>query len=118
MFTKEKHLSKTGDCVVAVSSTKSVADLSQPFKDRLKKPGSKLTILIEAGGITQHISASGSPRLILTHPTDIVIRKSDYISDRTVAIRAGKSANDLPRKFVEKLKNPQERVNITLIVLG
>jgi hypothetical protein len=118
MFTKEKHLSKTGDCVVAVSSTKSVADLSQPFKDRLKKPSSRLTILIEAAGITQHISASGSPRLILTHPTDIVIRKSDYISDRTVAIHAGKSANDLPRKFVEKLKNPQQRVNITLIVLG
>ena len=118
MFTKEKHLSKTGDCVVAVSSTKSVADLSQPFKDRLKKPGSKLTILIEADGITQHITAYGSPRLILTHPTDIVIRKSDYISDRTVAIRAGKSANDLPRKFVEKLKNPQQRVNITLIVLS
>lgn len=118
MFTKEKHLSKTGDCVVAVSSTKSVADLSQPFKDRLKKPGSKLTILIEAGGITQHITAYGSPRLILTHPTDIVIRKSDYISDRTAAIRADKSANDLPRKFVEKLKNPQQRVNITLIVLS
>ncbi len=29
MFTKEKHLSKTGDCIVAVAADKAVADLSQ-----------------------------------------------------------------------------------------
>jgi hypothetical protein len=117
MFTKEKHLSKTGDCIVALSSNKAVAELSQTFKDRLKKPRSKLTVLIEAGGLTQQISAFGSPRLILTHPTDIVIRKSDYISDRTLAIHADKSANDLSREFVEKLRNPRQRIKITLIIL-
>jgi len=56
--------------------------------------------------------------LILTHPTDMVIRKSDYICNRTLAIRADKSANDLPRELVEKLKNPRQKVNITLILHG
>ena len=106
MFTKEKHLSKTGDCIVAVGAEKAATDLSFEFKEKLKKPNAKLTIIIEADGSTQQINASGSPKLALTNPTDIVIRKSNYISDRTLAIHADKSSNDLPREFVEKLKNP------------
>ena len=118
MFTREKHLSKTGDCVVGVASDKAVADLNQKFKDTLRKPNAKLTIIIEAGSLTEQINASGSPKLILTHPTDIVIRKSDYICNRTLAIRADKSAKDLQRELAEKLKNPQQKVNITLVLRG
>jgi hypothetical protein len=116
MFTKEKHLSKTGDCIVAVASDKALADLSPEFKDKLRKPNAKLTILIEANGLTEQINASGSPKLILTNPTDMVIRKSDYICNRTLAIHADKAANDLPRTFVEKLKDPKQEVKVTLIV--
>jgi hypothetical protein len=118
MFTKEKHLSKTGDCVVGVAADKAVANLSQTFKDALRKPNARLTIIIEAGGLTERINASGSPKLILTHLTDMVIRKSDYICNRTLAIRADKSANDLPRELVEKLNNPKQKVNITLFFRG
>ena len=118
MFTKEKHLSKTGDCIVGIAADKAVADLSQKFKDALRKPNAKLTIIIEAGGLTEKINASGSPKLILTHPTDIVIRKSDYISDRTLAIHADKSSNELPRELVEKLKDPRQKVNLTLVLRG
>jgi hypothetical protein len=118
MFTREEQLSKTGDCVVGVAADKAVADLNQEFKEKLKRPNAKLTIIIEAEGLTEQINALGSPKLILTHPTDMVIRKSDYICDRTLAIRADKSANDLPRELVEKLKNPQQKVNITLVLRG
>jgi hypothetical protein len=117
MFTKEKYLSKTGDCIIAVAADKAVADLSQKFKEKLKKPNAKLTIKIEADGLTQQINASGSPKLVLTNPTDVVIRKSDYISNRTLAIRADKSSNDLSREFIEKLKNPKQKIKITLIVV-
>ena len=116
MFTKEKKLSKNGDCVMAVAADKAVADLNQEFKDALKKPNAKLTIIIEAGGLTQQIDASGSPKLVLTDLTDVVIRKSDYISNRTLAIHANKSSNDLTRELVEKLKNPKQKVNVTLVV--
>ncbi len=116
MFTKDKHLSETGDCIIAVAADKAVADLSAEFKDKLRKPNAKLTILIEADGLKQQINASGSPKLILSHPTDMVIRKSDYICNRTLAIRADKASNDLPREFIEKLKDPKQEVKITLIV--
>jgi hypothetical protein len=118
MLTKEKHLSSTGDCVVAVAADKALLDLSQTFKENLRKSNAKLTIIIEAGGISEKINASGSPTLILNHPTDVVIRKSDYVSDRTLAIDADKSSNDLSRELVDKLKNPKQKVHITLIVLG
>jgi uncharacterized protein len=118
MFTKEKHLSSTGDCIVALAADKALADLTQTFKETLRKPHSKLTIILDADGSIAEINASGSPKLILTHPTDMVIRKSDYISDRTLAIHADKSSNDLPRDLIEKLKNPKQKIRITLIVEG
>ncbi len=116
MLTKEKRLSNTGDCIIGVSANKAVSNLSQKFKDALRRPNAKLTIIIEAGGLTEQIIAFGSSELTLTHQTEIVIRKSDYISDRTLAIQANKSSNDLPRALVERLKNPKQKINITLII--
>lgn len=116
MFTREKHLSETGDCIIGVAADKAVADLSSEFKEKLKKPNAKLTIVIEAGGLRQTVNASGSPKLILTSQTDMVIRKSDYVSDRTLAIHADKSSIELPRELVEKLKNPAQKIKVTLIV--
>jgi len=116
MFTKDVHLSKNGDCIVAMSADKSVADLSVEFKEELCKPTAKVTITIEAGGSREEIRALGSPKLCLCHQTDIVIRKSDYICHRTLAIWADKSANDLPRELVEKLKDPRQEIKITLTV--
>jgi len=37
----------------------------------------------------------------------MVIRKSDFISDRTLAVRADAAARDLPRGMVRALKDPR-----------
>jgi uncharacterized protein len=116
MFTKDAHLTQTGDCIVAVAAVKATADLSPEFKNKLKTSNPKLTIVIEAGDLKEQINAYGSPKLILTHPTDMVVRKSNYICNRTLAINADKSSNDLPRAFIEKLKDPKQEIKITLIV--
>ena len=116
MFTKDENLSNNGNCIICVSADKAVADLSQKFKNALKKPNAKLTLIIKVGDLAEQIKASGSSELLFTHKTDMVIRKSDYISDRTLAIHADKSSNDLSRALVEKLKNPQQIINITLII--
>jgi hypothetical protein len=115
-FTKDTHLSKKGDCIIAVAADKALADLSPQFKADLRKPNAKLTILIEASGISEQVQAHGAQQLSLAHPTDAVIRKSGYICSRTLAICADKAANDLPRELVEKLKNPKQKVKITLAV--
>jgi uncharacterized protein len=116
MITKDRHLTKTGDCIVAVSADKAPADFNSKFKEKLKTENARLTIIIETGELKETIHALGSPKLILSHPVDMVIRKSDYISDRTVAIHSDKSSSDLPIELLKKLKDPKQEIRITLIV--
>lgn len=115
-ITKDARLSKKGDCVIAVSADKSVADLSPEFKENLRRENTRIIILIETEEEAEVVSAFGSRRLTLTHPTDIVVRKGGYICSRTLAIRADKAACDFSRNFIEKLRNPKQRVKITLTV--
>lgn len=115
-ITKETQLSKKGDCIVAVSADKATADLTPEFKQNLRKKNAKVTMLIEAEGVVEVVNALGSPKLILTHPTEMVVRKSSYVCRRTLAIKADKAACDLSRKLVEKLRNPKPKVKITLTV--
>ncbi|MEM3626521.1 MAG: DUF371 domain-containing protein [Candidatus Bathyarchaeia archaeon] len=115
-ITKESELSKRGDCIIAVSANKAIVDLNDEFKKILRRENAKITVLIEVEGITEVIQALGSPKLILVHPRDIVIRKSNYICNRTLAIYADKAACDLSRSIVRKLQNPRQTVNITLTV--
>lgn len=115
-FTRNKHLSKKGDCIITVAADRALSDLSAEFKENLRKPHAKLIILIEADEITEQVEAYGSPQLVLTHATDMVIRKSDYVDNRTLAVNADKAALDLFRDLVEKLKNPKQKVKITLEV--
>ena len=115
-ITKEAELSKKGDCIIAVSANKAATDLPPEFKENLRKKNEKMTIVIEAGEVVEVVNAIGSPQLILTHPTDIVVRKSSYVCSRTLAIQADKAALDLSRKLVEKLRNPKQKVKITLTI--
>ncbi|MGC8997952.1 MAG: DUF371 domain-containing protein [Candidatus Bathyarchaeia archaeon] len=115
-ITKEKELSIRGDCIIAVSADKGLPDLKQEFRELLRRENARLKILMDAGGVVDVVRAFGSPMLILSHPTDMVVRKSGYICSRTLAIRADKAACDLSRALVKKLQNPKQRVRITLTV--
>lgn len=113
-ITKDDDVSKEGDCIIAVSADKALADLKPRFRESLRNKKAKLVITVEAGEINELVNAFGSPQLILTHPRDMVVRKSAYTCSRTLAIQADKAACDLSRKLVEKLKNPKQEVKITL----
>lgn len=115
-ITKEDNLSSKGDCVIAVCANKAPADLDSEFKRALHRKDAVLTILVEVGEVAEIVKATGSPHLILSHPSETVVRKSSYISDRTLAVRADKAAGELSRTLVEKLRNPKQEVKITLIV--
>ena len=117
-ITKEIVLTKRGDCIIAVSATKGAADLHPNFKEAAKRSGTQITITVEVGGVKEVVKARGSPRLLFTHPTDLVVRKSDYVCGRTIAIRADRAAKELSRKLVEKLRDPFQKVRITLTVEG
>lgn len=115
-ITKENHLTKRGDCIVAVDATKGAADLSQRFKKVVRNEDAQITIDIKADGEKETVKAWGSPELTLTHSTDLVVRKSSFVCNRTLAVRADKAACDFSRSLVEKLQNPKQKVTITLTV--
>ena len=112
-ITKESSLTKRGDCIIALSATKGASDLCPEFKEAAKREGAQITISIEAGDVKEIVKAEGSPRLTFLHPTDLVVRKSDYICSRTIAIKADKAAADFSRELVGKMQNPGQKIKIT-----
>ena len=115
-ITTENHLTKRGDCIIALEATKGARDLSPEFKKLAKNEKARITITIEADNDVEVIKAHGSPQLSFTHPTDLVVRKSDYTCSRTLAVHADKAAKDLSKALIKKLQDPKQRVKVTLTV--
>lgn len=111
--TKDAHISKRADCVVAVLADKALSDLTSEVKAALKTDGAKVRFRMHAGHASEVITGFGSADLAQSDATDMVVRKSGFTSGRTLMIGADKAAADLDRRFVEKLKNSE---NITIIV--
>lgn len=93
-ITKDSELGKEGSCIIGVKANKACSNLSEDFRNALKE-ARKLEITLEAGGVEEKIVAYGSPALKLSHTEDIVVRTSDFIDERTLAILSDKSANEI-----------------------
>lgn len=115
-ITKESHLTPKGDCIVGINATSSCADLPQELKDKLKVSDTKVTFSINVGEYEFTIHGRGHPDLILTHSEDIVIRKSDFICPRTLAVKCDKASDLLPREMVSLLQDPKTKGTFTITV--
>ena len=115
-ITKETHLTVRGDCIIALAADKGVRDLSPEFKRLAQNEKAKISLTIEADGEIEVVRACGHPQLSFTHPTDLVVRKSDYTCSRTLAVHADKAAINLSETLVKKLQDPKQRVKVTLTV--
>ena len=115
-ITKESNLTLRGDCIIGVNATSSCADLPQEIKDKLKIPGTKITFSISVGKHEFVINGKGHPDLILTHSEDIVIRKSNFICPRTLAVKCDKASDLLPRAMVTLLQDPKTRGIFTISI--
>jgi hypothetical protein len=114
--TKEDRLTRRGDCIIAINASKGARDLNDEFKQFARQGNAKITLIIEAGQYREMANGRGDLRLTLSHPTDLVVRKSSYICDRTLMIEADKAAIDFSRDLVKKFQEPSQKVIITLIV--
>jgi len=112
-ITKSGNLGEEANCIIAVKANRACKDLKKEFKETLKE-GKKVEITIEVGEVNDKITAYGSPALKLTNEKEIVVRKTDFIDDRTLAILADKAANELKKELIEKLKDSKKEVKITL----
>jgi len=113
-ITRDPALSKTGDCVIAVGSDKGFPDFTAAFIERIRQDGTRMKLSLRVGDLEETVIGIGSSRLILTHPKDIVVRKGNYVCERTLMICANKAAADISRELVSKLLDPSIRVSIAI----
>ena len=114
--TRDAHISKRADCIVGVAADKGLADLSDDFKRRARRRGSKIVAVLRAGPYSEVITGEGHPGLTFTHPRDIVIRRSTFLCPRTLMIKADKSAADLDERIKKLLRDEKQRLVLEIEV--
>jgi len=100
-FTKDKEVTPSGDCFVAVGCDWQV---TPEFLARLRS-AKKVTVTIECCGHRETVTGTGHPSLTLAEK-DLVIRTSGWVDARTLMIGADKPARALSKELVQCLKQP------------
>jgi hypothetical protein len=113
MTTRDKHLYKRGDCVVAVNAERGLLDMSEEIKEAARSVEAVITLRLEASGEEFTVRGRGHPGLTYTNPSDIVVRKSGYVCGRTLMVGADKAACDIPDSFRRILKGGAD-VTVTI----
>ncbi|MBI5002971.1 DUF371 domain-containing protein [Candidatus Woesearchaeota archaeon] len=108
-FTHDKELTLRGDCILAVSADYSIENIRDAHVH------GKLKIVMEIDGISDEIIAEYNP--LFQDPHEMVIRRTDFVDRRTFAIKADKVAKDIDRRIVEKMKNPDAVLIISITPL-
>jgi len=115
-FTTDKDLTSKGDCIIGVSSTTSLQSLPNVTKAKIRQYKSKLKVILEINGIIEELRGNGNPNLELSDSTAIIIRKSDYICDKTLMINSNKAACEISREIVHLMRNPENKMKVTISV--
>ena len=110
-ITKDKHLTKKGNCILGIKSSKACVDLNSNLKVLLKL-GEKFKINVIVGEYKDYFYGYGHPKLTLLDKKDMVFRKSKFICDRTVLIKCTKSSNELNKLLIENIKTNNEKLLI------
>lgn len=103
--TKDPEIGPTADCIIGTDMDKSMLNFPNDFKEKIANSNTKITVILDTENGHDEITGFGHENLTLTHPTDIVCRKSDYTCSRTLMIKADKAACDLDSNLIEDLKN-------------
>ncbi|NHI93177.1 MAG: DUF371 domain-containing protein [Candidatus Lokiarchaeota archaeon] len=114
-FTKDESLTLKGDCILGIKATKTLPDFSLELKNLIRS-GKKIILKLNIDEIEDQIEGWGHAKLLLSDKHSMVIRKSSFICPRTIMIRANKSACDINREIVNKLKKSNSRMKITIMI--
>ncbi len=110
-ITKEKSLTKTGNCIIGINASKACFDLNENLKQKIKNE-CKIKITLRIENLQDSFFGFGSKELRLLDKSDMVFRKSNFICNRTILINCTKSSNEINRELVEKLKIPGKKLSI------
>jgi len=112
-FIKDSELSLRGDCIIGIKADFSLLELKKFIKSL--KNNKKVTITIqtiEKNKNIEIINAEINPSF--NNEKEMVIRKSDFISDRTFAINADKAACDLDKELIKAINDNKQKIRVML----
>ncbi len=95
-FTKDPEMTRNGDCIIGITAD---FELEQLKKFLTLK---RIRIRITADGITDELMATPNPAFNSNH--ELVIRKTDFCSERTFAVHADKASFDISRRLVRLMQ--------------
>jgi len=101
--TTDDYLTPAGDCIIGIGADRAPADFDPAFVEACRSHDATITATLRAAGETETIAARGHPGLAFDSPRSAVVRTSDYVDDRTVAVGAGAAAADIDREMVSAL---------------
>jgi len=108
-FTKDDELTVDGDCILGVKADFDINAIKAFVKG---KKGSKVTVTIRAAGHAEAVHAELNKGFC--DARELVVRKSDFGSERTFAVKADKACSDIKRELVNALKKPEQAIEVTL----
>ncbi len=115
-FTKEKEVSLKGDCIVGVNADFELSRLKEFIRKSIKNNNKKITITIKTilqnKQFQETILAEIDPNF--EDAKELVIRKTNFVSERTFAIKADKAAFDLNRNLIRFLRGKKNRINVII----
>jgi hypothetical protein len=114
--TTQPNLTLKGDCILGVRADKSPNMIDAAIGWLLRRETSRITTRLSAGEFAEEIHGVGSPRLSLRNASSLVWRTSNYVDDRTVAIRCDKAARDVARELVSQLQNSEAVLQVVILV--
>jgi hypothetical protein len=116
MVTREPGLTERGDCIIAVSAEKGLGDLDWRIKKVIRSRQARIKLALAADNLAFEVSGMGHPELTLSHPTEIVARKSSFICDRTLMIGADGAACNISEQLLRLIKGEEKIIEITIAV--
>jgi len=105
--TKDKDLTLNGDCIIGVNSDFDLEKIKSFIQNK-----EKIKIILEVDSLKEEINCSVNKDFNDSH--EIVVRRSDFASERTLGIKADRVCIDFSREFVEKMKDKDSKINILI----
>jgi len=108
-ITTEQDLTLNGDCIIGVGASCGCNSIPEKMKKLLQSSKTNILFTIKVKDFSFKVKGTGHDELVLTHPHDIVIRKSSFVCPRTLATNCDKASDSVPRQMIKILQNPDTK---------
>lgn len=107
-FTKDQEITPRGDCIIGVKSDFDTKKIKEFIADK-----NKIVLRFYYGELCIE-KLEFIPNKDFSNENEIVIRKTEFISNRTLGLRCNKSSYQLEPQLINLMKDPKNMITVEL----